>query len=125
MNYKSIFLLICFCLISGCQTYTALNQKTPEEYIEIVSSDSTVNIEDSLKASGVKYTCKELFFGNNSAKNRRACYVKAPEKSRFSALGIKLQDAPEAMLTDAGNAALVVGKVAINLYLLSMDAKHQ
>ena len=125
MNYKSIFASALCLLMSGCNTYTAINKDIPDKYIEVVQAGSSVDVEASLKSSGAAYTCKELFFGNNSAKNRRACYVKAPEENRFKTLGVKLQDVPEAMLTDAGEAVVVVGKVAINIYLQLVSQKMQ
>lgn len=122
MNNKLNMALVMCLMMSSCQTYTAISKEVPDQYIEIVQDGSSVDVEAYLKSSGTKYTCKELFFGNNSVKNRRACYVKAPEESRLNTLGVKVHDAPEALLADTGNAILVVGKVAINMYLLMLNS---
>jgi hypothetical protein len=106
-------------LLSGCQsTSAALGKKVPEEYIEIISDESPAEVAAALEASGQDYVCKEIFYGNGSSKNRKACFIKAPEdKSLYKTLGIKLQDVPEALLQDTGKNTLIVGQVAVEMFL--------
>ena len=111
--------MVCFSiLMSACQaTSKLMNKKIPDKYVEVIQESPTVDVESSLKASGKEYICKELYFGKGSSNNRRACYIKAPEESKFKTFGIKLLDAPEAILEDTGNGILVVGKVLLTVLL--------
>ena len=119
MNIKLLFMMVCFSiLMSACQaTSKVMNKTIPDKYVEVIQESPTVDIESSLKASGKEYICKELYFGKGSSNNRRACYIKAPEESKFKKFGIKLLDAPEAILEDTGNDILVVGKVLLTVLL--------
>jgi hypothetical protein len=100
--------------LSGCQsTAESLSKTPPEEYVEVVQGDTSINVEDALKASGVNYVCKELYFGKGSSKNRRACFVKAPDPSLYEKLQVKLEDLPVAILKDTGRIILGVGEIAI------------
>jgi ribosomal protein L24 len=115
--------IVLFCslvVISGCQTTAnALNKKNPDKYVEVIQDDPSINIEDKLKSSNVNYICKELYFGKGSSQNRRACYIKAPEESRYKAWSVKMLDVPEAILEDTGNAVIVVGKVFLEGCMVS------
>lgn len=96
----------------GCQATTAaLNRKPPEKYVEVINDDPSVNIEESLKASGQKYVCKEFYSGPGSHENRRACFVKAPEENKYKDVGLKLSWLSGALIEDTGNNLLVVGAI--------------
>jgi len=97
--------------LAGCQsTYESFNKEIPK-YIEVVQYDPAVDVEAVLKASGKAYVCKELYFGHNSSKNRRACFIKLHEEDQLKRLNVKMEGAPEAMLLDTGKNILVVGEV--------------
>jgi len=112
MVCRILFLIISFSiLLAGCQsTYESLNKEIPK-YIEVVQDDPAVDVEAVLKASGKAYVCKELYFGHNSSKNRRACFIKLPEEDQLKRLSIRMERAPEAMLLDTGKNILVVGEI--------------
>lgn len=110
----SFFLAVMFYTLtnSGCQSTAAvINKDEPEKYLEVVQSDPAVDVEESLKESGQEYVCKEIYAGKGSSENRRACFVKAPDESKYKEIGVKLSQLPEAMLVDTGRNAVVVGKV--------------
>ena len=119
MNIKTFTSLLLISLLSiGCQsTATALQTSLPEKYVEVIPGDEHINVEDSLKASGVSYVCKEFYAGEGSSKNRRACFVKAPPPDKYEALGVKVSDVSIAILKDTGRNALVVGQIALSLIL--------
>jgi hypothetical protein len=99
-------------LNSGCQATTAaLNKKVPEKYVEVIQDDPNVDVESSLKKSGKEYVCKEIYAGKGSSENRRACFIKAPDESKYKELGVKLSELPEAILVDTSQNILIVGKV--------------
>lgn len=98
----------------GCQsTNEVLTRKEPEKYLEVIPADPSVDVEASLKASGQKYVCKEIYAGKGSPENRRACFVKAPEESKYKKLGVKLSQLPEAILIDTGRNVLVIGEIVL------------
>jgi|GEM_PF-1759810 len=103
--------------MAGCATSEVLSREVPDKYIEVIPEDPTTDVEASLKASGKDYVCKEFYFGQGSSKNRRACFIKAPEESIYKTLGVKLQEVPEALLVDTGKTMLVVGQVALEIVL--------
>ncbi|MEN0036295.1 MAG: hypothetical protein AAGC78_04475 [Cellvibrio sp.] len=108
-------LLVLFLMISGCQsTAESLGKTPPQEYIEVVQDGTSVNVEEELKASGADYVCKELYFGAGSSKNRRACFVKAPDPSLYEVLQVKLEDLPLAIVKDTGVIVLGIGEMAIS-----------
>lgn len=113
MTCRTLFLIILFSiLVGGCQsTYESFNKEIPDKYIEVVQDDPAVNVEAALKASGKSYVCKELYFGHNSSKNRRACFIKLPEEDQLERLNIRMEGTPEAMLLDTGKNILVVGEI--------------
>ena len=119
MNIKTFTSLLLISLLSvACQsTATALKTFSPEKYVEVISSGEHTNVEDSLKASGVSYICKELYAGKGSSKNRRACFVKAPPPDKYEALGVKMSDVSIGVLKDTGRNILIVGQVALSLIL--------
>lgn len=124
MNYKfkklsfSLALMFSILINSGCQSTAAvINKEEPEKYLEVVQSDPTVDVEASLKESGQEYVCKEFYSGPGSSENRRACFVKAPDESKYKEIGVKLSQLPEAMLVDTGRNAIVVGKVFLYVVL--------
>ena len=109
-----------FISLSGCQaTSEVLSRDVPEKYIEVVATDPADNVEASLKTSGKSYVCKEFYYGKGSSKNRRACFIKAPEESIYKRVGIKLKDVPEALLLDTGKTALVVGTGLLEIVLMN------
>jgi hypothetical protein len=118
MNIKTLTLLLISLLSVGCQsTVTALQTSPPEKYVEVISSDEHPDVEESLKASGISYVCKEFYAGKGSSKNRRACFVKAPPSDKYDALGAKMSDVSIAILKDTGRTILVVGQIALSLIL--------
>lgn len=118
MNIKQVFGIVCLALtLAGCATSEVLSREVPDKYIEVIPEDPTTDVEASLKASGKEYVCKEFYFGQGSSKNRRACFIKAPEESIYKTLGVKLQDVPEALLVDTGKTMLIVGRVALEVVL--------
>ncbi len=103
----------------GCQATTAtLNKKIPERYIEVVQDDSNVDVESSLKKSGKEYVCKEIYAGKGSSKNRRACFIKAPDESKYKDLGVKLSGLTEAIFVDTSQNILIVGKIFLKAVLI-------
>ena len=105
-------------ITSGCvSTEALLTKKPPENYLEVVQDGPIENVEAALKASGKPYVCKEFYAGKGSHENRRACFVKAPDESRYKELGVKLSELPRAILVDTGNTALVVGKVYLQIMM--------
>lgn len=107
-------------LLSGCQaTSEVLGRDIPDKYIEVIPTDPTTDVAESLKVSGQSYVCKEFYYGRGSSKNRKACFIKAPEESFYKRLAIKLQDVPEALIEDSGKTALVVGRVALEVVLFN------
>ena len=105
--------------LSGCQSTTESLSKTPaEEYVEGVQGGTSINVVAELKASGVDYVCKELYFGKGSSKNRRACFVKAPDPSLYVKLQVKLEDLPIAVVKDTGRIVLGIGEIAV-AYIMS------
>lgn len=107
-------LFVLLLLITGCQsTAESLSKTPPEEYVEVVQGDTSLNVEEALKASGVDYVCRELYFGKGSSKNRRACFVKAPDPSLYDVLQVKLEDLPIAVVKDTGLIILGIGEMAI------------
>lgn len=124
MNYKlsKLVFLISFMLSAlanyGCQsTAEVINKKEPEKYLEVIQNSSIVDIEASLKASGQKYVCKEIYVGKGASENRRACFVKAPDESKYKDFGVKLSQLPEAILVDTSHNAVVIGKVFLQVVL--------
>lgn len=118
MGIKLLILCIvqCFLLI-GCEaTFQSFNKKIPDKYIEVIQDDPAVDVESTLKESGKPYVCKELYFGHNSPKNRRACYIKLPEDDQLERLKIRMEGTPQAMLLDTGKNVVIVGEVF--LYML-------
>ena len=113
MICRILFLNISFLiLLVGCQsTYESFNKEVPDKYIEVVQDDPAVDVEAALKDSGKAYVCKELYFGHNSSKNRRACFIKLPEKDQLKRLSVRMEGTPEAMLLDTGKNVLVVGEI--------------
>jgi hypothetical protein len=102
----------------GCQaTNAALNKKIPEKYVEVINDDPSVNIEESLKASGQKYVCKEFYSGKGSHENRRACFVKAPDESKYKMAGLKLSWLSGAVIEDTGKNLLVVGAIYLQCFI--------
>lgn len=111
-------LFVLLLLITGCQsTAESLSKTPPEEYVEVVQGDTSLNVEEALKASGVDYVCRELYFGKGSSKNRRACFVKAPDPGLYEVLQVKLEDLPVAMVKDTGQIALIIGEVFIVYFM--------
>lgn len=109
-----------FILLSGCQaTSEVLSRDVPDKYIEVVATDPAVDVEASLKASGKNYVCKEFYYGKGSSKNRRACFIKAPEENIYKRVGVKLKDVPEALLLDTGKTALVVGSGLLEFVMMN------
>ena len=115
MNSKVFISLMLIGIFSvGCQsTFNTLKKPPPEKYVEVVSNDSHSSAEESLKASGVNYICKEIYVGKGSSQNRRACFVKAPPASMYETLGVKMSDLPAAILEDTGQNFLIVGQIAL------------
>jgi len=102
----------------GCSsTAEVLNKKQPEKYLEVIQDDPAVDVEKSLQASGQKYICKEIYIGRGSSENRRACFVKAPDESKYKEIGVKLSQLPAAMLDDTSHNIVVVGKVFLHVLL--------
>lgn len=107
-------------LLSGCQaTSEVLGRDAPDKYIEVISTDPATDVAASLAASGKSYVCKEFYYGRGSSKNRKACFIKAPEESFYKRLGVKLQDVPGALIEDSGKTALVVGQTVLEVVLLN------
>ena len=115
MNIKAFTLLLLIGLCSvGCQsTLNTLKKPPSEKYVEVVSNEPHASAEESLKASGVNYVCKEIYVGKGSSQNRRACFVKAPPASMYETLGVKMSDLPSAILEDTGQNFLIVGQIAL------------
>lgn len=113
MNFKTIiFCVLSAIVLPGCQsTFKSFNKEIPDKYVEVIPDDPSVNVEETLKASGEPYVCKELYFGKDSSRNRRACYIKLPEEDQIERLKIRMDGTPQAMLLDTGNNILVVGEV--------------
>jgi hypothetical protein len=116
---RFFLLLICSSLVMcGCSsTAEVLNKKQPEKYLEVIQDDPAVDVEKSLQASGQKYICKEIYIGRGSSENRRACFVKAPDESKYKEIGVKLSQLPAAMLDDTSHNIVVVGKVFLHVLL--------
>jgi len=113
-----LILIISSFMIWGCSsTAEVINKKEPEKYLEVVQDDPAVDVERSLQESGQHYICKEIYVKRGSAENRRACFVKAPDDSKFKEVGNKLSQLPGAMLNDAGHNIVIVGKVFLHVLL--------
>ena len=113
-----VSLLLTSSIVSGCQsTFTALQKAPPEKYVEVIPDDIGTDVEESLKAAGVNYVCKEFYAGRGSSQNRRACFVKAPPASMNETLGVKMSDLPSAILADTGRNAIIAGQIALTYIL--------
>ena len=105
-------IVLCSLLLVGCQsTYQSFTKEIPDKYIEVLQGDSVADVEASLKASGKPYVCKELYFGEGSSKNRKACFIRLPEDDQLERLKIRMDGTPQAMLLDTGKNVLVVGEI--------------
>ena len=120
MNIKTVIACVLGALLlQGCEsTYRSFNKNIPDKYVEVVQDDPNVDVEATLKASGKPYVCKELYFGHNSPKNRRACFIKLPEDDQLERLKIRMEGTPQAMLLDTGKNVLVVGEVFLQFLFL-------
>lgn len=120
MAFKSIIPCVVFSfLVIGCgSTYQSFNKEIPDKYIEVIQDDPTVDVEAFLKTSGKSYVCKELYFGYNSPKNRRACFIKLPEDDQLERLKIKMEGTPQAMLLDTGKNVIIVGEVFLHFLFM-------
>lgn len=120
MRYKKLFLVISLLiLISGCQsTYKSLTKPIPDKYIEVIPNDPQVDVAASLEASGKPYVCKEMYFGHNSSKNRKACFIKLPEDDQLERLKVRMEGTPEAILLDTGKNILNVGYVFLEVLFI-------
>ncbi|PUA29590.1 MAG: hypothetical protein B0W54_03125 [Cellvibrio sp. 79] len=115
MNKKisTIFLLVSLFCISCQSTFTELGKKPPEKYVEVIPDDPKANVREQLDAAGVDHICKELYFGNGSSKNRKACFVKAPPASMYEKLEVKVSNLPSAILQDTGRNIVLTGELAM------------
>ncbi|MBE8716110.1 hypothetical protein [Cellvibrio polysaccharolyticus] len=121
MKYPILLIAITFC-ITGCHsTLKAVNTPAPDQYLEVVQDDPTINVEESLAASGTEYFCKETWtVGGNASERRRACYIKSPDQNQLKKLGVKATDISGGVLEDTGRNIVVTGKVlatALRVYL--------
>ncbi len=119
MTFTSIAsLLLCAILLLGCQsTYKSFTKKIPDKYVEVIADNPELDVEATLKTSGKPYVCKELYFGKDSPKNRRACYIKLPEEDQIERLKIRMEGTPEAILLDTGKNILIVGEVFLQVLM--------
>ena len=102
----------------GCHsTVEVINKKEPEKYLEVIQDDPTVDIEKSLQDSGQKYVCKEIYVERGSPENRRACFVKVPDESKYKEIGVKLSQLPGAMFNDTSQNIVIVGKAFLHVLL--------
>lgn len=114
----SLALIFSTFIYYGCHsTVEVINKKEPEKYLEVIQDDPAVDVEKALQESGQKYVCKEIYVGSGSPENRRACFVKAPDESKYKEVGVKLSQLPGAMLSDAGQNIIIVGKVFLHVIL--------
>src|SRR5690554_1475113 len=120
LSRLDFFLVLIFSILVnyGCHsTVEAINKKEPKKYLEVIQDDPADDVEKSLQVSGQKYVCKEIYVGRGSPENRRACFVKAPDESKYKEIGVKLSQLPGAMFNDTSQNIVIVGKVFLHVLL--------
>jgi hypothetical protein len=117
MNCKLFLAVSCLSLlVSACESTTAVIKEPYDPYIEVVSADASIDMEQELKESGTEYVCRNIYSSTGMPKNRKACFIKAPKVDKYKDMSIRIFKLPKALVQDAGNNIDVIGDITFEAF---------